>query len=163
MDDLVCVARFDNNMQAELVKNALEAEGISVMLSMDKEAGNPEPIKLVVPSQYEAQALKLLNDNEGVELTDEERATAEEMEADQAQAKEEFEAIHQADLEFKAKGVKRSFITMGLVFSAAALIFFFGPKNAISPRIALGCVLYGVIELFIGLDALKAAKKLQKD
>lgn len=160
MRDLVCAAEFDNHMEAELVKNSLEAQHIPASIILD-ESDSRFPVKLYVRAEDQDAAQAFMNPAEGEgSVTDAEEA-AEAAAADE-EARKEFQAIHHQELQQKAAGVRKSFIILGCAVSAGVLILVLGPRTSLMNRLALGCFLYALIELFIGLDALKAARKLQE-
>ena len=165
MEDLVCIQKFDNSMEAELCKNALESAGIYAALSMD-ENEKQQPIQLVVQLEDRENAMQILEGDSAQDVAPVDAKQLEEMaiaQKDQESAKDEFEAIHLQEMQYKAGGVKKSFTIMIIVLFTGVVIFFFLPNKYLGLRLSMGCLLYAIIELFIGLDSLKAAKNLRKN
>lgn len=154
----ISVGTFANNMEAELAKNCLEAEGIQALLTSDSD--DPDfPFSLMVAEEDEARARACLQG--AGEASDAKEAEPEEAAQQLEEAGREFEAMHLSELKQKAAGCRSSGMMAAAALAAAPVLYFLIPEKNIASRAALACLLWSLIEFFVWKDARKAAEELK--
>lgn len=158
----VSVGIFAGNMEAELAKNCLEAEGIRALLTSDSK--DPRcPFSLMVAEADEARARACLEGADGSAGNEQPQQAVPEDAAEQLEeAGREFEALRLSELKQKAAGVKSSKMMALAALAAAPVLYVVIPEKSIASRAVLACLLWAVIEFFVWKDARKAAEELKK-
>lgn len=156
----VSVGIFAGNMEAELAKNCLEAEGIQALLTSDSQ--DPRyPFSLMVAEADEARARTCL-EGSGAASKPETEAVPEDAAQQLEEAGREFEALRHSELKQKAAGIKSAKRMAFAALAAAPVLYLVIPEKNIASRAVLACLLWAVIEYFVWKDARKAAEELQK-
>lgn len=156
----VSVGTFAGNMEAELAKNCLEAEGIRALLTSDSK--DPRcPFSLMVAEADEARARACL-EGAGGQAGNVPQAVPEDAAEQLEEAGREFEALRLSELKQKAAGVKSSKMMAIAALAAAPVLYFVIPEKNIASRAVLACLLWAVIEFFVWKDARKAAEELKR-
>lgn len=170
MDNFVSVKIYPNRIEAELAQNALESEGIPAMLataSTKKMRPNFlfQGFNLMVTAENADRARRFLE--QGAEATPESemawQQTADAQTQEFRQAEKEFEQMHRAQLEAKAKGVRSAGLWALIFWALAGVVFIFFRSSYLGTRAAMVCAFLGVIQIFVWQDAVQAREKLKQE
>jgi len=170
MDNFVSVKIYPSRIEAELAQNALENEGISAMLTT---AGSKKVrpnflfhgFNLMVSAENANRARLFLE--QGMEATPESemawQQTVDVQTQEFRQAEKEFEQMHRAQMENKARGVRSAGIWALIFWVLAGAIFLLFRSSYLGSRIAMVCALLGVVQIFVWQDAVQACEKLKQE
>jgi hypothetical protein len=170
MDNFVSVKIYPNRIEAELAQNALENEGIPAMIATaSSKKVRPNFLfhgfNLMVSAENANRARLFLE--QGLEATPESeiawQQTVDAQTQEFRQAEQEFEQMHRAQMESKARSVRSVGISALVLWVLAVVIFFLFRGSYLGSRIALVCALLGIVQIFVWQDALQAREKLKQE
>ena len=156
MKDLICIENFESDMEANLMKNALEEAGIPSVVVLQEE-GAKTHYGVFVNSGDRERALEALREEAAPQGGSDQPQEV----FDQEAARREFDEIRLEDRKAKAASAKSAGIAAILLAAAAAAVFFLVPNRSIGWRAAFGCLFLAAVEFFVWRDGLNAQKQLR--
>lgn len=163
MSDLIPIQAYANPVEAELAKNALEAQGIPAMITANGDARGVGVDLVVTPENVE-RAKEILEGGQAAtaEVSSEDLQLAEQQKKEQDEAAKEFEEMKNSELEIKARGINSARNTGILFLIGAGIAPFIFQKGGLGIRLAAVCVLFSIIQFFVWKDAVAAKKKIEE-